>query len=312
MGGPEIAVRRERPSFDRLVPVLQQRCSPRAKSLLATIYGDSILPLGGGAWLSAAIRLGGALGLGERMVRTAVFRLRRDGWLEAERHGRKSFYRLSPDARRQFEAAERRIYALPSDDWDGRWTIAMLAGDIPPPARRALARELGWSGFAAFAPDMLAAPTSRSALLADAVAAAGLDARVLRLEAAGLPGTDADALRRIVADHWSLDRLRDDYETFLRIFSGLADALAPAAAEVSGEQAFVLRTLLVDSYRRILLRDPALPLPLLPADWPGRRAALLTRDIWRRVRRLADDFVYDVSGSGAAPRNGGFSRFGDA
>lgn len=295
----------------RLAGELLDRCAPQAKPLLATIYGDSILPLGGGAWLSAVIRLGGALGLSERMVRTAVFRLRRDGWLVGERHGRKSFYRLGPGARRQFEAAERRIYAIPPDAWDGSWTIAMLAGDIAPGARRALMRELGWSGFAAFAPDLLATPTRKGALLAEAVTAAGLGCRVLHLEATGLPGTDAEGLRQIIADHWSLDRLRDAYEHFIRMFSGLADALSLVAGEISGEQAFILRSLLIDSYRRILLRDPALPLPLLPADWPGRTAALLTRDIWRTVHRPADMFVRAVLGPGIKPHSGGFPRFAE-
>lgn len=298
-----------RPAPDRLVGALAERCAPRAKPLLATIYGDSILPLGGGAWLAAVIRLGGALGLSERMVRTAVFRLRHDGWLLAERHGRRSFYCLGPGARRQFEAAERRIYAIPSDDQDGRWTVAILAGDIAPAARRALVRELGWAGFAAFAPDLLAAPGRRVGPLAEAVAASGLDRRVLRLEASALPGAEADALRRIVADHWSLDRLRDRYEEFLRVFSGTADALALIGGELSGEQAFVLRSLLVDSYRRILLRDPALPMPLLPPDWPGRTAALLTRDIWRVVNAPAESFVREMLGTAGQPRTDGFRRF---
>ncbi|CDL33390.1 Phenylacetic acid degradation operon negative regulatory protein PaaX [Enterobacter hormaechei] len=35
------------------------------------------------------------MGFGERFVRTALFRLNKEGWLDVSRIGRRSFYRLS-------------------------------------------------------------------------------------------------------------------------------------------------------------------------------------------------------------------------
>ncbi|UKB56624.1 hypothetical protein L3070_10705 [Enterobacter cloacae complex sp. ECL405] len=50
----------------------------------------------------AAVRFGSVaaallegMGFGERFVRTALFRLNKEGWLDVSRIGRRSFYRLS-------------------------------------------------------------------------------------------------------------------------------------------------------------------------------------------------------------------------
>jgi phenylacetic acid degradation operon negative regulatory protein len=55
---------------------------------------------------------------------------------------------------------------------------------------------------------------------------------------------------------------------------GQGHALDPA-------QAFIVRTLLIHEYRRVLLRDAQLPPALLPLDWPGVAAYALCRDFYR-------------------------------
>jgi phenylacetic acid degradation operon negative regulatory protein len=54
------------------------------------------------------------------------------------------------------------------------------------------------------------------------------------------------------------------------------------------QQAFVVRTLLIHAFRRVLLRDPQLPPELLPLDWPGAAAYALTRDVYLRTHKLAE------------------------
>ena len=49
------------------------------------------------------------------------------------------------------------------------------------------------------------------------------------------------------------------------------------------ETAFLLRVLLIHDYRRLLLRDPELPDVLLPTDWPGQKARLLCKELYRRL-----------------------------
>ena len=54
------------------------------------------------------------------------------------------------------------------------------------------------------------------------------------------------------------------------------------------QQCFVVRTLLIHAYRRVLLRDPLLPAALLPLDWPGAAAYALCRDFYRLTHRYAE------------------------
>src|ERR1700758_2459320 len=94
---------------------------PRARSLIVTVWGDALAPHGGAVWLSGLIRLMAPFGMNERLVRTSVFRLVRDGWLTGESRGRRSRYRLTREGARRFEQAHHRIYALPSVEWGGDW-----------------------------------------------------------------------------------------------------------------------------------------------------------------------------------------------
>src|SRR5438874_6179842 len=90
---------------------------PRAKSLIVTLWGDALGPHGGAVWLAALIRLLQPFQINERSVRTSVFRLMRDGWLDARSQGRRSRYRLTPGGMQRFEQAYRRIYLAPDPTW---------------------------------------------------------------------------------------------------------------------------------------------------------------------------------------------------
>ena len=52
---------------------------PRSKSLVMTIFGDTVNPHGGSVWLGSLIELAAPFGLSDRLVRTSVFRLVQEG-----------------------------------------------------------------------------------------------------------------------------------------------------------------------------------------------------------------------------------------
>src|SRR5436190_23438298 len=100
---------------------------PKAKSLVVTLWGDSIVPHGGAVWLSDLIGLLAPFGINERLVRTSVYRLTREGWLSSRQDGRRSRYRLTRHGERLFEHAYRRIYAPPATDaWAGEWHLVIV------------------------------------------------------------------------------------------------------------------------------------------------------------------------------------------
>src|SRR2546427_2540913 len=68
----------------------------RARSLVFTVYGDSIRPHGGEIGLGSLIRLMAPLGFSPRAIRAATSRMARQGWLQTRRIGRRAYYSLTP------------------------------------------------------------------------------------------------------------------------------------------------------------------------------------------------------------------------
>jgi len=258
----------------------------RSGSLLMTILGDAIAPRGGRVTLGSLIRLAAPLGLPERLVRTSVARLAQDGWLAARRSGRRSEYALTEPGRRRFAAATRRIYGARPHSWRRRWTLIMLVPS--PPASRARRREeLHWLGFGQIAPDVFGHPGLGSAEVRARLAAAGIGNHMTLLEAQTEAARDD---RRLVRSGWDLAELARAYQRFVKGFAPLAAALR-AGAVPTPEIAFVARSLLIHEYRRIHLRDPALPDVLLPGDWVGTTAYELCRQLYRALFHSAERYL---------------------
>jgi phenylacetic acid degradation operon negative regulatory protein len=259
----------------------------RGGSLIVTIFGDSILPRGGAITLGSLIRLADPFGLNERLVRTAATRLAHDGWVVAQRDGRLSEYRLSPGGRERFVEATRRIYGPGSGPWSGKWTLIVL----PPreaAARRQLRKELSWHGFGELQSGVFAHPAVDAAGLAARAWQTPLPKNALIFEA-DLTSQSASAL---IERGWDLKDLALRYQRFVQRFERAATLLQ---REPDTASAFLVRTLLIHEYRRFHLRDPLLPEQLLPADWPGTRAAQLCRDIYRRVFEPSEVYLSAVA-----------------
>ncbi len=97
-----------------------------ANSLIVSVYGDLITVHGGVVWLADLIRLMAPFGLNERVIRTSVYRLVQDDWLESGQIGRTSYYRLSTSAVRRSEPAWQRVFEPGGEGWDGTWQLVML------------------------------------------------------------------------------------------------------------------------------------------------------------------------------------------
>ena len=82
-----------------------------AGSLIISLFGDAVLPRGGRIWLGSLIGLLAPLDLNERLIRTAVFRLVKEEWMQSEALGRRADYTLTPAGLRRFEESARHIYA---------------------------------------------------------------------------------------------------------------------------------------------------------------------------------------------------------
>jgi phenylacetic acid degradation operon negative regulatory protein len=271
---------------------------PRAKSLMVTVWGDALAPHGGTVWLAGLIRLMSPFAINERSVRTSVFRLAQDGWLDATAFGRLSRYQLTREGKRRFDDAHRRIYARPDDTWDGEWEL-VLADAVSAARRATLREELSWEGFGALGPSIFLRPLQRDRPMSRAVDGPGLAGKLVF-------GTARDVARRrslasAVDTAWDLAGVAADYRRFLQRFGAVIDRFrATDGGGHDPQQCFVVRTLLIHAYRRVLLRDPMLPAALLPLDWPGAAAYALCRDFYRLTHRCAErNLVNELANSAA-------------
>jgi len=277
--------------LDDLVTPLLDAIAPRAKSLIITVYGDAVLPHGGSAWLGSLIDLMGHFGLSERIVRTSVFRLCKDDWLTNTQIGRRSFYRVTESGHERFAAAERRIYAPLMRMWDRGWHLLMLPPNaLDGEAREKLRRELVWQGFGAAANNVFAHPNCDESAMHRLLAELGVADKVVHMKATHDRAAGYGPLRELVRGFWDVDQLERDYAGFLDRFRPVWQAL-DGADQPDPRVCFVLRTLMIHDFRRILLRDPMLPPDLLPPDWPGQESRMLTRNIYRRIRQPSEAFL---------------------
>ncbi len=262
---------------------------PRAPSLIITVWGDAIAPHGGAVMLGGLIDLLAPFGINERLVRTSVFRLAREGWLKANPVGRESLYRLTRDGARRFEQAYRRIYAPPVAGWDDdAWEIVIA---VRPTAgkRRALKQELQWEGFGTLGSGVYVRPATAAPAVPRIAAALDVAHDIAVVRASDDPKLGGRTLASLVPDAWDLAGLSTQYRRFLRRFGKVIDRFRMAdKAALAPAQAFIVRTLLIHEYRRVLLRDPRLPAALLPLDWPGAAAYALCRDFYRLTHRAAE------------------------
>ncbi len=266
----------------------------RANSVIITVYGDSIAPHGGTVWLGSLIKLVLPLGLNDRLVRTSVFRLSRDQWLESKHIGRLSYYSLTATGRRRFEHAYRRIYSQPKAPWEGDWQLVLSAGsDLLPEQREAVRKELLWEGFGLIAPGVLAHPSADIDSLMDILQSNEVQVKLVVLRAKTLGAFSAQPLRDLVRECWNLENVAKDYKLFLDHFRPVLRAVT-TTPDLDPEQCFLVRTLLMHEFRRTLLRDPQLPTQLLPEDWPGDAARQLCRDLYLCMQQGAETHLMSV------------------
>ncbi|HKX18574.1 MAG TPA: PaaX family transcriptional regulator C-terminal domain-containing protein [bacterium] len=264
-----------------------------ARSLLVTVWGDTVRPRGGEIGAAALIRLMAPLGFSSRAVRAALSRMTHHGWLRRRRAGRRAFYALTAAGALRLEQGVRRVYG-PAEPWDGRWRLFTY---VIPEERRAardrLRRELTWLGLAPLSRSTWATTRDLAGVLRQLIAARGLDGTVALFEARNLGPSDDRAL---VERCWNLDGIAARYRRFIATTRPRAAALRrrAAAGTLSDDACFAEKIRLVHGYRKFLFVDPGLPDRLLPCQRPDREAAALFRRIYGLLAPRADRFVARV------------------
>jgi phenylacetic acid degradation operon negative regulatory protein len=253
-------------------PALSRRHAAGASSargLLFTLLGELVLPGDGTAWTSAVVAVFARLGVEEKATRQALMRTAAAGWLDAEKIGRRTRWRLTGSARRLLTDGAERIYSFagPAPDWDGRWLLVVTR--IPEADRRArhvVRTRLSWAGFGSLGAGLWISPHPYREQEAHGVLRDAGVARDAHVFVAAR--TELGDVREMVAQAWDLTAVEGQYEQFIGEFG-----------DREPQDVLVRQLELVHAWRRFPSIDPALPRELLPARWSGLAAARLFGDL---------------------------------
>ena len=244
------------------------------------------------------------LGLSATNVRTVLSRMAKKGWLESERHGRRSYYSLTDRGRRLLEEGETRIYRpRENESWDGAWTL--VAYSIPEDRRAQRDRlrvRLEWLGFGSLGNGLWISPHDAGGRVEEVAAELGVE-NDMELFRGDRRTTEPPS--RLVGRCWDLEALNGEYEEFIDRHLDACRALAADPDSVAPEEAYIRRFNLVHEFREFPLKDPFLPPALQPEDWAGECALSLFNYYRGLLAEAADRFVEPLvetpgaSGSGS-------------
>jgi phenylacetic acid degradation operon negative regulatory protein len=245
--------------FTAHIADLRELGGQRVWSLMISLFGDLAQAKGDtidGPVLSAIMKL---LDVKPEAVRVALHRLRNDGWIVSQKSGRISRHSLTEKGRRESAAASPRIYADPVDV-SQTWQVVVLENENTPGPDAMTER-----GFIALAPRIFVGAKSASP----------------PFDALCFEGRQVPTWLRKQVSQTGLDK---SYDALHRTLSALQDRL-PRACDLSRVETAVLRCLIVHNWRRLALKHPQVPGPLVQADDPGHRCHLLVANLLARYPR---------------------------
>ncbi len=269
----------------------------RTQFLIFTLFGDYVMDRGGKIWTSSLLRLMELLGVSERAVRSTLSRMTRKGWILPQKYGRLSQYTISARGRALLEGGQRRIFEPPVTDWDGQWHLVVYS--LPEKKRRGrhtLRKQLTWLGFGHLAPGTWISPLNRRDELKPFFAELDVESYVDLFSGLYMgPASPQELIHRC----WDLKGLEAQYQDFIARFE--KEYLESRSLEANGrsldmETCFIRRFWLTHEFQSFTLKDPNLPIRLLPAGWIGIRARRLLDDYRQLLGNYAHKFVDSVMG----------------
>ncbi|PVE94688.1 PaaX family transcriptional regulator C-terminal domain-containing protein [Microbacterium sp. TPD7012] len=249
-------------------------------SLLRTLIGLYLRPLGGEISAADLVALAGDLGIPAAQARTGITRLKQKGLLIPER-SETIGYRLNPAAVGMLERGDRRIFEMREMTDADTWCLVSFS--VPESARSVrhqLRRRLQWIGAGNVSPALWICPGHLQDEVLEILDDLGARPWTTLFRASDpLP---AGSLIDAAAHWWDLEALRAEHLAF-------QDSLAALPAEP-----FAAYVRLIDSWRVLPYTDPGLPPSMLPSDWPARRSfdefarlsVGLAEPAWEHVRAV--------------------------
>lgn len=261
--------------------------------LIMTMFGDYVIPFGGEIWLGSLVQLLKPLSVNERLVRTSIFRLSKDGWLKSQKIGRKSYYHACQiDV---IERNEQRIF-FQQDKWDGNWRFIIgISMETASVERDAFRKKLLKEGFCAISSNVFGHPTYPFKQLEKLLAHYSLSDAYVLVRGRDVDGEPLEFERAGRIIHRCLmDELENSYNSILALYRPLYEA-REALDQLTAEQSFCLRAVLINDYRRVLWHDTVRSNLLFDDDWVGRRVRKTVAAIYCGIEEKSSQYFESIA-----------------
>ncbi|MFD7077801.1 PaaX family transcriptional regulator C-terminal domain-containing protein [Nocardioides sp. NPDC059952] len=251
-------------------PASQQ--NRRSRTTVVTFLGAVVRPLGDWMPIAGAIDLLAQVGLDAPSVRTAVHRLKRNGWLDSETRAGTRGYALTETALTTLAAGDEVIWhaRTPADLADGWCIVNFGVPESLRAKRHQLRAHLSHLGFGNVGTALWIAPARMRDAAERAVTELGLESYAA-IFVGGYHGTQD--LTELLYSSWDLEAIDQSYRDFVAAHSALTGQLQNATP--SGQDAFVTYLDVVGQWRKLPFRDPGLPHDVLAPDWSAPAAVAL-------------------------------------
>lgn len=231
--------------FKTAVQVLTRGEKHRVWSLVVTIFGDLAQEKGAEINAQTLGKLTEQIGVKSEALRVALHRLKKDGWIQSTRHGRSSTYSLTEFGHQQTVSASPRIYAKTDpENWD--WSLYLT------PSNTTTAEP----EISELIEDGSLVRLSNSATLGRSQ---NLKGHPEILQAIIDPKNVPTWVKALIFD----EAICVSYDALL---ASLQEATRHIPNDVSPLESAVLRTLIVHSWRKVLLRHADVPADFCPKD----------------------------------------------
>lgn len=244
--------------------------SRRTRSLIVSFLGSVVRQQGGWLPIAGTIELMSGLGVDAPSVRTAVFRLKQRGWLEAQPRAGARGYTLTDHALAVLAEGDEVIWhARRPADLENGWCIVNFSVPESDRSKRyKLRTHLSNLGFGNVGTATWLAPARMQSAAEGAIAGLGLD-KYAAVFVGNYVGTQD--LTSLLYDSWDLAGIDRSYREFIEQHDRVATDLATRDT-VEPQHAFTAYLGVIDAWRQLPFRDPGLPRELLADDWSAPQA----------------------------------------
>ena len=271
---------------DQIIQDFSKQRPLRAGSFIITLYGDALLSRPSGVWTGHIIDICGQVGINESLVRTAISRLVANNRLEGVKVGRKSFYSLTKSSQQEFQHVVKRLYSGRRED--GKYWTFVLNLNIS--QREELKRQLERLGFGAPNHGLFMKSGDCKVELDYAFGRSMICSGNMVFGANLEEVLSDDHIKNLLSTAWDLRQIESYYQLFYKKFDPVFQNLNNGG-KLSDLNCFILREILVHEYRKIALKDPWLPLAMLPEDWPGLKGFSIFSNLYDLLFAQSENYL---------------------